>query len=459
VEDAGFEIRDTIDWVYSTGFPKSHDLANNIDKQAGLIGDLGRARNVAGKGDREDIILGKGGGGELSLRSDYGFVYDPKAPESKEWSGWGTALKPAHEPILVARKPLIGTVVENVLKFGTGALNVDATRVGSPPGKPWGGVHANRGKFDWDQNDPLVPAPDANTAGRWPPNLVLTHSPECRQEGTKTIKPNAHYPINGPADVISQHRIYGGGHGLKTYIREGFRPESEEVESWVCVDSCPVAEMDRQSGDRPVSGSAKNGRPALGDDYGAGNVVFPPGLGNRQGVLHNDEGGASRFFPSFSWHTEEVSFIYSPKASRSEREAGLESMEARNFGQSGGAQNALAAGEETYIQEDNIGLNRIKKVKNHHPTVKPIALLRWLTRLVTPPGGTVLDPFAGSGSEGCAAVIEGFNYIGIEKEPEYAEIARKRMAYWKTVPRSQAPTNLLASTKKPSVTLASFEAE
>ena len=180
VEDAGFEIRDTIDWVYSTGFPKSHDLAKNIDKQAGLIGDLGRARNVAGKGDREDIILGKGGGGELSLRSDYGFVYDPKAPESKEWSGWGTALKPAHEPILVARKPLIGTVAENVLKHGTGALNVDATRVGVDQITSHGGrtKPADRRHPGW-------------TGGRNVSSWVAEHGDRTRREVAPEPRPDA----------------------------------------------------------------------------------------------------------------------------------------------------------------------------------------------------------------------------------------------------------------------------
>jgi site-specific DNA-methyltransferase (adenine-specific) len=132
---------------------------------------------------------------------------------------------------------------------------------------------------------------------------------------------------------------------------------------------------------------------------------------------YGDSGSAARFF-------------YCAKASRAEREAGLDGMEQRAFGQSGGAQGALAGGDDEYLQ-NSIGLNRIKRVRNHHPTVKPIALMRWLVRLVMPPGGTVLDPFAGSGTTLMAAVLEGFNCIGIEREQDYIEIAGARIEWAK----------------------------
>ena len=435
------------------------------------VGDDSGIRFDSDRREPRRLVLDGESGREDEIQWVCSWCGRPESDTLTGGEGLGTALKPAHEIICVARKPLIGTVVENVLKFGTGAINIEATRVGSPAGKPWGGVHPNRGKFPgWPVDDDLVPAPDPNPAGRWPPNLVLTHSSECKPNGTKAVKPSAFYPdYKYDATDEPTEGIYGGGKGLRAgavYQRSGNRPKEETVESWSCAEDCPVAELDRQSGDRPVSGSAKNGRPALGDDYGAGNVVFSPGLGNRQGVLHNDEGGASRFFPTFSWHTEEVSFIYEPKASRSEREAGLDSeiegenglsyktsgYRCRKCGKWKVSGNPCTCPEPDFEPQSFARPN----VANNHPTVKPIALLRWLVRLVTPPGGTVIDPFTGSGSTGCAAVVEGFRFIGIEKEPEYVEIAEKRIAYWSKQPKSQAPTNALAGSRAPSITLDAY---
>jgi site-specific DNA-methyltransferase (adenine-specific) len=160
--------------------------------------------------------------------------------------------------------------------------------------------------------------------------------------------------------------------------------------------------LDEQSGECPVSGSAKTNRPALGDDYGKGNVVFPKGFGNIQGTLHNDSGGASRFF-------------YIAKASRGEREKGLSGTKspapwAQDFG--------------SFQKEPNR-----RPIRNLHPTVKPLELMRYLVRLVTPKDGICLDPFLGSGTTLLACRLEGFDGLGIEKEPDYEPIIRERLAY------------------------------
>jgi DNA modification methylase len=449
VEDAGFEIRDEIQWIYSTGFPKSLNVSKAADRAAGSDRTVTGTKERTGP-DFSDDQFKEQGSMMLSMTPAPRRPILVTAPGSLEgWAtdGLGTALKPAHEPILVARKPLIGTVAENVLKHGTGALNVEASRVGSPAGKPRGGVHPNRGKFPgWPVDDNLVPAPDPSPAGRWPPNLLLTHPPECRPNGTRSVKHHLveHGPDQYPGEIFTN-----GSRGLGDV--------EENLESWACAPGCPVAEMDRQSGVL-TSGKAPNGLIRNANDgtyvYGSGRGLNPEG--GPVGSVIGDSGGASRFFPTFSWHTEEVSFIYCPKAPRAEREAGLESLGKRKLAYLTGP---MGTEEPWQPVDERTGKQRERfssTVANHHPTVKPIAMLRWLVRLVTPPGGLVLDPFAGSGSTGCAAAIEGFRFLGIEKEAEYIEIAKRRIAYWEGVPKSQAPGGLLADSRAPSITLDSF---
>jgi len=270
IEDAGFEVRDSLHWLYGSGFPKSLDAGKAIDKAAGAV------REVTGKGQ----WAGRESSADLGVMNDDAWkggtprVQTAPATEgAARWDGWGTALKPGHEPVILARKPLAGTVAGNVLEHGTGALNIGRCRVGTG---------------------------EASTQGRWPPNVLLTHSAACEPAG-----------------------------------------------------DCPVAELDRQSGPRK---SAYPHRPDLAESYAGTECpdgdrsVYSPGLG-KASLSYTDAGGASRFFPAFR---------YEAKAPRSERPR----------------------------LEDGTA----------HPTVKPLALMRWLVRLVTPPGGVVLDPFAGSGT-------------------------------------------------------------
>lgn len=328
IEDAGFEVRDSLHWIYGQGFPKSLDVSKAIDKAAG------ESPRVVGPHPTNQCP-----GGEWCRCSTDGRSFSPTkhapltAPATdaaREWQGWGTALKPAHEPIVVARKPLIGTVAANVAQHGTGAINVDACRV----------AHAN----DADRAQTIVPQRSAHGSanlgsgegrngemfdpgsGRWPPNVILTHSADCAND---------------------------------------------------CAPDCPVALMDRQSGERPSGGV--NGVRKGGPNNAMSGANMPRAyIDGRE----PDSGGASRFFPTFEWDP----FIYQAKASKRDRGEG-----------------------------------------NKHPTVKPTALMRWLVRLVTPKGGTVLDPFAGSGTTLVAAQAEGVSAIGIEREAEYVEIIKRRI--------------------------------
>ena len=261
VEDAGFVVKDMIEWMYGTGFPKSYNISKGFRKtiyQDWLKGNTNRV---------------------------------------EKWQGWGTALKPAHEPLVLAQKPREGTYCNNVEKYGCGGLNIDECR----------------------------------SEGRFPANLVLSHHPDCGDD---------------------------------------------------CVPSCPVRTMNEQSGIRKSSsGSFK------ADDYEERETATGFTRGNFKG--YGDKGGAARYFNQFHFRNEDF-FRYTAKASKSERTC-----------------------------DGN--------VDNDHPTVKPLELMEWLVRLVTPPEGVVVDPFCGSGTTLIAAYEQNINYIGIEKDEDSVEIARERL--------------------------------
>lgn len=296
IEDAGFEIRDMIAWVYGSGFPKSLDVSKAIDKM-------------------------------------------DATPAARQWHGWGTALKPALEPITVARKPLIGTVAENVLTWGTGGVNVDGCRVEASDGRPLIESKSEESLHAFGNGLNGSRCAGTTTLGRWPANLIH----------------------DGSEEVV------------------GLFPETKSGAFNSTIQ-------------KPTNGASK------GREYA-----------RMRKDRESDSGSAARFF-------------YCAKASKRDRDEGCEGMPIKHVG--------------TYAQDEwsrqNMG-NTPDAVReprtNHHPTVKPTDLMRYLCRLVTPPEGTVLDPFMGSGSTGKAAVLEGFNFIGIEREPEYLEIARARITH------------------------------
>jgi DNA modification methylase len=309
IEDAGFEIRDMIAWVYGSGFPKSLDVSKAIDKAAGAVREvIGPSRaNV-----RADLKYG--GNDPAHNHGRLGAVTHPPVtapatPEAQQWAGWGTALKPALEPITMARKPLAGTVAGTVLEHGTGALNVDGCRV----------AH--------DEDCRMMAPSQAN---------IDNPSEKCRQAGRRKpvleLKPGGRWPAN--------------------LIHDG----SEEV-----VGLFP----------QTASGGFSQGMVQHSRTFNVAKSVEAERVRDARAP---DSGSAARFF-------------YTAKASRDDRDDG-----------------------------------------NTHPTVKPTDLMRYLCRLVTPPGGIVLDPFMGSGSTGKAAMLEGFGFIGIEREaPSYA-IAQQRIS-------------------------------
>lgn len=481
IEDAGFEIRDSIHWLYGSGFPKSMDVSKAIDKAARGVPQGGsdptsphhgryKTQATEGKRDEGDVGQGYGAGpgqfmvgdvdpatgrkivGVVPGRSPHAqaegwgnpgtdqwnedkrgtqpmVVTAPATPEAEQWSGWGTALKPAHEPIVVARKPLIGTVATNVLTHGTGALNIDACRV-STNDRLGGGAEKEttpeqKGNEGWTR--PWMEDPEAQAAhaarvrtnvakaedlGRWPANLVLSHSEDCRRVGTRTIK-----GITGTSAgrmAGKESAVYGGYTGRSERAGEptGFVDEdgNETVEAWECGPDCAVAELDRQSGERKAGGVVRGTETS----HTGQNGIYGT-FARVENKPHSDSGGASRFFSVFPG---EAPFLYCAKAARSERNAGMGNSPEKPLLWSAGTKNPGSfQGEGTK-----------KAAQNNHPTVKPVALMRWLVRLVAPPGATVLDPFVGSGTTGMAAVHEGCEFVGIDSNAEYLEIARARIA-------------------------------
>ncbi len=326
IEDAGFQIRDQIMWVYGSGFPKSLNISKAIDKAAGAEREVLSSVFRGEKAGTSAGIMGKS-----KPRTD--ITTASATAEAKEWDGWGTALKPAHEPIVLARKPLVGTVANNVLTYGVGGINIDGCRVGTRTENESGwsqtGSKAGQNRAMSGANYERKPK-DEIGLGRFPANFIHDGSDEVLQ-----LFPEA-----------------GGGFGKR--------------------------------------GKLNGGATTWGFD------------GHGQTVGYGDSGSAARFF-------------YCAKASKKDRNEGLDEFPLVKGGSMNGAE----------TRPDRPTNHPIRA--NHHPTVKPTDLMRYLCRLITPPNGTVLDPFTGSGSTGKAAVLEGFNFIGVEQSEEYIAIAKARI--------------------------------
>lgn len=299
IEDAGFEIRDQIQWLYGSGFPKSMDISKAIDKEAGA------KREVVGTKDGGPDMRGGNFGNDSGQRM-VAEITCPATEDAKKWNGWGTSLKPANEPICLARKPLSEkTVAKNVIKHGTGGLNIDASRIestGFEPNMRDTSNHQSSEESWWNPNAKKK-STDFVTLGRFPANVILDE------------------------------------------------------------DAAKV--LDEQSGNLKPAGSVAKRKTANG--------MFGLGHDGGQNTWYADEGGASRFF-------------YVAKASKKDRGEG-----------------------------------------NIHPTVKPIKLMEYLIKLVTPEGGIVLDPFMGSGTTGVSCLPNGFKFVGIEREKQYMSIVRRRI--------------------------------
>jgi len=308
IEDAGFEIRDMISWISNKTFPKSLNIGKAIDKAAGAERKvIGKHSAPAGKsavmtGSRTVTEAGFWARGDTDVD-----ITAPATDEAKQWDGWGTGLKPTVEPIVMARKPVEGTIANNVLTYGTGGLNIDASRIGTD--ERINPSASNTDREAWRMNTSETKGRIAE--GRWPANIILD-------------------------------------------------PDTAEL-------------LDEQSGLL---------RLAVGPKVKIGSFDFAPGQESKGSKMIQGKevkGGASRFF-------------YVAKASKRDRNEGLE-------------------------------------ITNNHPTVKPTSLMEYLIKLVTPPNGTVLDPFTGSGSTGKAAILQGFDFIGIEMTEEYLPIIEGRLKH------------------------------
>jgi len=348
IEDAGFEIRDQIMWLYGSGFPKSLDVSKAIDKAAGAEREVVGQRQ--GRGNEASNA-----GHEYGIKAGLMDITAPATPEAQQWQGWGTALKPAHEPICVARKPLTGTVASNVLEWGTGALNIDGSRVGSET------IVTRGGRSDSVTGDERTDA----SLGMY----------------------GAHEPLN------TEHT----GRWPANVIHDG----SDEV----------LAGFPRQAG----AGGKASGPTLTGESTSTSRGLFG---GVEDTPFYGDSGSAARFF-------------YCAKASKSERNAGLEGLPEK--GKVFNGQSGEPAGKAEGSVEDKFST---KPAQNFHPTVKPLALMRYLVKLVTPPGGTVLDPFLGSGSTAVAAILEGFEWVGCEMTEDYWPIIEARVQWAENQPRT-----------------------
>ena len=347
---AEFECHPFIAWVFGSGFPKATNLSKMLDKAAGAEREV---LNSFSRSGRSGGILGK----ETEIIRD---ITAPATPEAQQWDGWfygKQSMKPAMEPVLLFQKPPKGRMVDNVLEWGTGAINVDGCRVGRDAedvsGWSQSGSKASGNRAMSGANYARDAKHDAS--GRWPANLILSY-PEDEYDANGKLLPNP-----GKDEVLA-----------------GF----------------------------PVTGASKQAERGKGID----GATFKNVNGEMGGVRgHNDNGGsAARFF-------------YCAKSSKRDRNEGCEGLEEKGK-PSGGHGNKE-------LDPISVAMGSQRVSANHHPTVKPTDLMRYLCRLITPPGGLVLDPFCGSGSTGKGAVLEGFRFIGIEQDAEYIEIARRRIEW------------------------------
>lgn len=340
IEDAGFEIRDTLSWMYGTGFPKSLDVSKAIDAAAGA------ERKILGQRHRAATGRGSQGDGGYAFGEDFA-VTAPATSAARQWEGWGTALKPAWEPVIMARKPLAGTVAANVQAHGTGALNIDGCRIAT-------NENLNGGAYAEASSKERSGSLEGGVLGA---------------TGRAYVQPSGRWPAN------------------------------------VVLDEEAAAALDAQTGMLKSGAGQKNTRRSTGE------IFKSRATSANDQIYTSSEGGASRFF-------------YVAKASRSERDTGCEALPARSAGEATDREDSTDG-----LSSPRAGAGRTGGARNSHPTVKPIALMRWLVRLVTPPGGYVFDPFTGSGTTGVAALQEGFVFGGCEREPEYATIAIHRLTH------------------------------
>jgi site-specific DNA-methyltransferase (adenine-specific) len=495
---AGLEIRDQLSWIYAQGFPKSLDVSKAIDKAAGAEREVVGSRAKAG-----DIK-----GGAMHAGSNVvGVVTEikettPATDAAKQWDGWGTALKPAHEPIILARKPLVGTVAANVLEHGTGGINVDACRIGTnedtarPNGSAGIASPGNALKVGGGHNE-----------GRWPANVIMDEEAGAildAQSGFSKPKSKRVGRMGGDRDGLGMGaggdaigiwpEDLGGGASRFFYCAKTGKKEREagltgenmlcschesELQKWLELDQnqstaserAPLAPRGTTESHETVgrswptdgTGSSITGDQSRPDMISTTSTETSSTTGSKtcdsstEQPTSESTQGASLEAGSGSSPVQSVS-----KKSRLEKSIGTSakrdgrcmedvgratsqpSSEVKGIAvcrlcgrwctepSSANVTGGRAEGSDG-LKSPRAGSGRTSSGRlNIHSTVKPISLMSWLCKLITPPGGLILDPFTGSGSTGCAAVQEGFSFIGCELSEEYARIARARIEHWST---------------------------
>jgi site-specific DNA-methyltransferase (adenine-specific) len=337
-------------WIYSSGFPKSQDIGRSIQRSLGVKEKTAHKHNVPRNG---------GAGDTKHYESDGQIVVTD--PEAKAWAGWGTALKPAHEPIALARKPIKLSIAKNCQQCGVGALNIDATRV------PWGEDDDPEAYIEWMKKYP------ASTGSKAVFNNAHSDAKGVEYVRDQDAEINTDRNVEGrmagrfPSNVIGE---------IPLYQKYFYCPKVSRAERHIGYDNANSTKSMLET--MSAYYIDKNGNPLAYEDRGDNPQIFIPGIGN----------------------------IYTH---------GL---------------------KQEYLNWCKSNNQSIGNVGNNHPTLKPIELMKYLIRLITPPGGTVLDPFTGSGSTGCAAVELGHPFIGCELDPNYVEIAQRRIGAWYDATRS-----------------------
>jgi site-specific DNA-methyltransferase (adenine-specific) len=369
LEDEGFWLHPIIGWVNGSSFPKATNLSKMLDKSLGLEReDIGPNPNKIGC--TKDMRGGRLIGNKTADMESICRLTAPASPEAAQWEGWfygKQSLKPAMEPAAVAQKPPEGRMVDNIRKHGTGAIHIDACRVG--------------------------------TNESWAKNISDTA------------------PIGKPVETVSEHEW-----GLKE-IEKHNHPEGRWPPNLLLDGSEAVSQMFPES---KSCNSPSSARPVS---------KYRPGQGNyqKQGPIYpGDSGSAARFFPHLGYSDDDLDadpLFYCGKATKRDRDSGCEEL------------NLVACGlmeDDNYNIKTGSGNSRDTKRHNYHPTCKPTSLMRWITKLVLPPNGVVLDPFMGSGSTLKAACLEGMKSIGIERDAEYFAIAVARVKHAQQQPNLKA---------------------
>lgn len=407
LEMGGFEIYDSLMWLYGSGFPKSHDISKGIDRAAGA------EREIIGTHDAPGYAESNVKYGERKNRHKLEFPKrskDAVTPDAESWQGYGTALKPSWEPIIMCRAPRKGqTFASLALEFGSGALNIDGSRVdyqstsdmasATPQGKCTNKAGAFAGKTEHGGERTEFDRPKQE--GRWPANLLLSHAEDCQLLGD----------IITPGRVINRWKEgmkpFGDAAG-EAFESAQFPPET--IERWACVAECPVRQLGDQAGIRPTGSGSVKRKSAKGHQGAVFGVESRPA--GTENISYGDTGHASRFF-------------YCGKASRSEKDAGLETFFWKR----------VDRGYERITEKEWLSLDRKKRARGCiHPTVKPLSLIQYLATLILPPkidgGRRIFVPFSGSGSEIIGALKAGWDVaIGLEAEAQYNEIAVARIKH------------------------------